>query len=250
MKSSVRPASGRAAGQRLERAYAGRPDRQHALGGLDPPPGGRAHLVALAVQAVPIEVVHGHRAEGVEPDVQGDPLDVEALEQLGREVEPGRRRGGRARLARENRLIALRVVELLVDVGRQAAPRPRGSPSSAIRQRPSPERLEQLDRPQPLPGAELAGRTRERLPLPAAERLEQEHLHLAAGRLAQPQSRRHDAGVVDHHQLAVQLLGELAEAALADLSARPLEDEQPRLVAAVERPLRDQLPRELVVQVA
>ena len=44
--------------------------------------------VALAVQLVILECLGRHRAEGVEPDVERDALDVERREQLGREVQP------------------------------------------------------------------------------------------------------------------------------------------------------------------
>ncbi len=142
----------------------------------------------------------------------------------------------------EDGLIALWVVQLLVDVGRKR----RLSGRLALQRDPPaslPERLEQLHRSQTLPRAQLARGTRQRLPLAAAERLDQKHLDLAARGPAQMQPRRDDTGVVHHHQLAVQLLGQLAEAALAHLPARALVHEQARLVALRTRPLRDQLER-------
>ena len=59
------------------------------------------------------------RPERVEPDVERHALDVELREELRREVQPGGRRGGRAALARIDRLVALRVAERLGDVRRQ-----------------------------------------------------------------------------------------------------------------------------------
>ena len=65
-----------------------------------------------------MHAVLGHRlcrerAERVEPDVQRHPLDVEAVEKLAREVETRGRGGGRALLARVDRLVALRISERL-----------------------------------------------------------------------------------------------------------------------------------------
>ena len=77
MKSSVRPASGapRASVSSTRTVVVPTAStrgaariRSHAASG---------DLVALAVQPVLVEVVHGERAERVEADVQRHPLDVE-----------------------------------------------------------------------------------------------------------------------------------------------------------------------------
>jgi hypothetical protein len=82
-----------------------------------------------------------------------------------------------------------------------------------------------------------------------AETLEQQHLGLSPVRPAQPQPRREDAGVVDDRQrVRRKLLGQLVEPAVADRAGRPLADQQPRVVAPLERALRDQLRGELVVE--
>ena len=65
------------------------------------------------------EIVHGHRAERVQSDVESHPLDVQAGEQFRREVEAGRRCGGRALVLRVDRLVALGIGERLGDVRRQ-----------------------------------------------------------------------------------------------------------------------------------
>ena len=60
--------------------------------------------------------------------------------------------------------------------------------------------------------------------------------------------RRHDARVVDDDELAVQLVRQLGEPPVPHRAGRPLVDEQPRRVAPRRRLLRDQLGRQLVVQ--
>jgi hypothetical protein len=64
------------------------------------------------------QVVHRDRTEGVEADVQRHTLDVQAPEHVLREVQPRGRRRRRPRLVRVHRLVALRVLERLVDVRR------------------------------------------------------------------------------------------------------------------------------------
>ncbi len=118
MKSSVRPVERRAAGERLEDAHRRRADGEHAVGGLDAGPGFGAHLVAFAVQRVILDAVDRERPEGVEADVERHALDVELREQLGREVQPRGRRGGRAGRSRIDRLVAVGVGERLGDVRR------------------------------------------------------------------------------------------------------------------------------------
>ena len=90
---------------------------------------------------------------------------------------------------------------------------PSGSPSSRRRQRPSPSVLEQLDRTEPLAGAQPPRRSRERFPHAVlSEPLEQQHLRLAAARPPQPEPRGHDTRVVDDDELAGELVRQLGEA--------------------------------------
>ena len=106
--------------------------------------------------------------------------------------------------------------------------------------------LEQLDRPVRLPGAQPPRRPREPLPLVALEPLEQEHL---AARPLDPDPRRHDPRVVhDRERPRRQLVRQVAEDAVAHLPAGPRVDEQPRLVPPLRRLLRDQLRRQVVVE--
>src|SRR5439155_25146443 len=105
-----------AANEGLERSHRRRPDGEHALGTADPRPRRGRDLVALAVDAMALEPVLAHRPKRVEADVERDALDVEAGEQLRREVQSRRRRGSRAGLARVHGLVALRVGERNGDV--------------------------------------------------------------------------------------------------------------------------------------
>ena len=57
-------------------------------------------------------------AKRVEPDVKRDALEVQAREQLRREMEPGRRRGSRPSLRGVDRRLALGILERLGDVQR------------------------------------------------------------------------------------------------------------------------------------
>ena len=101
------------------------------------------------MQRVRLELVDGERPERVEADVEGDPLDVEPGEQLGREVEAGRGCRSGPGVRGVDGLIPLRLRQGLVDVRRQrwlavglaVEPDP---PASLA------ERLEELDRPEPL----------------------------------------------------------------------------------------------------
>ena len=91
MKSSVRPASGPPAGDRLEHAHRRRADGEHALRARIRCQAAGSTAVPLAVDVVLLDDLRLQRPERVEPDVQGDALDVEAREELRREVQAGRR---------------------------------------------------------------------------------------------------------------------------------------------------------------
>jgi hypothetical protein len=99
------------------------------------------------------------------------------------------------------------------------------------------EQLEAAVRP---PRFQPPRRARERLPLGLRHALEQENF---AARLGDADPRGHDARVVDDDELAVQLLAEVGEDAVADVAGRPVVHEQPRCVAPLCRVLGDQLVR-------
>ena len=109
--------------------------------------------------------------------------------------------------------------------------------------------LDELDLAQPHPGPQALRRPGERLPEAVLQGLEQEDLRLAAGRTANAEARGDDARVVDDHERrAGQLVGQVAEVPVSDGPGGAIVDEKARLVAALERPLGDQLGREVVVE--
>src|SRR6202011_1913613 len=99
------------------------------------------------------------------------------FEQLGREVEPGRRSRRRAGPGRVDRLVALWLYERLGDVRRQRRlPR-----RLAVEQQPPAplaEVLDQLDGPVAAPRLQAPRRPREPLPQVALESFEEQHLAL------------------------------------------------------------------------
>ena len=123
---------------------------------------------------------------------------------------------------------------------------PAGSPSSLSAPAALAEVLEQLDRPVPPPRPQPPGRAGERLPDPVAERLEQEHLALRA---LDRDPRGHDPRVVDDDERIADLRRKIARTCGARPGPqRTVVDEQPRLVAPLGRVLRDQLGRQVVVE--
>ena len=179
--------------------------------------------------------------------MEGDPLDVEASEQLRREVEARGRRGGRAGLARVDGLVALGVVERLVDVRRQRrlAVRLAGRGADAT----GPRRAARAARPGRGAGRRAAAARAGRAPPRGRRR--------CARRAAPPplpppaveaHAGRDDAGVVDHHQLVESSSGSSLNRRCRTVAGRPLVHEQPGLVAPLGRVLGDQLRRQLVLQ--
>ena len=107
------------------------------------------------------------------------------------------------------------------------------------------ERLQQLDRAEPLPGPQLARGTGEPFPGPVlAEPLEQQHLRLAAARPLEPQPGRQHARVVHDDERPLGELGrQLVEAPVPRLAGLAVVDEEPRAVPPLGGLLRDQLAR-------
>ncbi len=162
----------------------------------------------------------------------------------GVKCRPGGRRGRGAGGSRVDRLIPGRVREGLGDVGRQRRRAGRlareAEPPAAFA-----EVLEELDRAVRGARFQPARRPGEALPLVAAEALEEQHL---AARRLDRDTRGHDARVVHDNELGMELRRQLGERAVPRLPCRAVVDEQPRRVPLRRRPLRDQLRRQLVVQ--
>ena len=123
--SSVRPSSCPDAAALSRARTRGRADGDDPVGGAARLPCGLGHAVALTVHGVVERVGRGDRLERVQADgeldrVDGDsPFPVISLDQLGGQVQPGRRRGGRARSPGIDGLVALGPIEAGRDVGRQ-----------------------------------------------------------------------------------------------------------------------------------
>ena len=113
---------------------------------------------------------------------------------------------------------------------------------------PLAEVLEQLDLTVARAGPKTPRRARERLPHAVADLLDQEHL---STRMLDRDPRGDDARVVDDaERVRRQQLGQLAEDVMRHLTGRARVDEQPRCVPALGRLLRDQLGRQVVVELA
>src|SRR5262249_20089177 len=99
-------------------------------------------------------------------------------------------------------------------------------------------------------GAAPAARARQRAPAAPVDRLEEQELHLAAAGIARQDPRRNHARVVDDEAITrSEQVGKLGEAVVLEAAACAVDDEQPRRIAGRRGGLRDQLGRQLVVEV-
>jgi hypothetical protein len=110
------------------------------------------------------------------------------------------------------------------------------------------QRLDQRDGTQALACAKAPRGPREGLPTPPAEALHQQHFDRAARLPAKLQARSDDPRVVDDRQVVLDELGKIGECTVFDGARRPSIDEEPRRVPPLGRPLRDELGREVVVE--
>ena len=82
-------------------------------------------------------------------------------------------------------------------------------------------------------------------------RADEKQLDLAAAFLAHQQAGREDPGIVEHQHVAgLQVAAQLVEARMLDRAGLAVDHLQPRLVAARQRLLRNQLGRQIVVEFA
>lgn len=233
---------------RLENADRRGAHREDARRRCDSRPRIRIHPVALSVEIVLFEPRGRHGTKGVEADVKRDAHRIEALEEPRCEMKAGGRSGRRPRPARIDGLVSGGVPQRLDNVRRERSLARRLALKS---EEPTtvPERLEELHRAQALPRPQTPARARETLPQPVGfGLLEKQDLDRASGRPAEPKPRGHDARVVDDDELVGEELRELGEDEMLDRGRIPPVHEQPRSVAVLERMLRDQIGRQLVVE--
>ena len=97
----------------------------------------------------------------------------------------------------------------------------------------------------------LAARLREAFPDAVSLVLEQQHLNRAAGRDTVPeQARRKHAGIIHHQTVAwPQKLNKIVKMPVRDLAGFPVKRHKPGGVAPLQRCLRDQLFRQIVIKI-
>ena len=217
-----------------------------------------------------LDLVLLDRSERAEPDVQrhiadADALGSDPLQKLRREVQT--RRGSRRRAVDlgVDSLVALLVLQLLLDVGRQrhlAEPLEHLKENSlvveayqavAVRQDLGDLRRQlAVAEAHPRTLAQVLARTHKALPHLIALVLQKQHLAgSAAGQTASQQSRRQNAGVIQDQAVPrPQKIRQLIKVVVRPLPRRLIETQQARLVALFQRRLRNQLRREVVVKIA
>ena len=253
--------------QQAERRGAGRDQSAPAA------PDARSRLFRdappLAVHPVLGRVLRADRQEGAGADMQGDggALDaarIQRRQQAGREMQPGRGRGDRARLAGEHRLVRVPVARVAafraLDIGRQRhgavrlKRRVEFRPFRRERQRDFPalpallqHRFEPAGKGDPVALAEPPPGPGEGEPAPLVEALVQQGFDCR--RAAPPvEARRDHARVVDNHEVArPEQVRQFGNAAVRE-SGRNMQ--QPRRVARLHRPLRDQPGGQVEIEIA
>lgn len=256
--------------------------RAHARGAHahDPAPAGARgvdrlrllgrHLIVLAVHVVVGDIFLLDRAECAQPHVQQhghdvDALGADALQQLGGEVQPGRRRGGAAVDLRVDGLVARAVRELFVDVGGKrhlAEPVEHVFKHALIEEaHRAPAVLADgqdlggqfaLAEHEARAGFGLLAGLEDDLPVRQIQAAQQQKLDGSARALLDAvQAGGNDARLVDHQHVAgVQVIGDVAEDAVLNLPAVPVVDEQAAAVARLCGRLRDEFLRKFVVKIA
>ena len=215
-----------------------------------------------------LDLVLLDRAERAKADVQRDIADLhthvrDLLQQLLREVQAGCRRGGAAKLAGIDRLVALLILQLCLDVRRQ---RHFAQPLEHLQKDAVIVKLYDLvavgdridDRGGELPvakrersaGLGLAARPGQALPLAVAKVAQQQHLDRTAGAAVAEQARRKHARIVEHKAVVrTQELRQLVKVMVCDSAGRFVQRQQPGGIAALERRLRDELLRQVKIKI-
>ena len=225
----------------------------------------------LRRQDVVLELLCLDRAKRARADVERELVDLDAatperVQDAGSEMKPGGRRGDRPRRPRVDGLVALAVLR-----GR------RREPSDVGRERWQAVCLHQLvERTvQPLDDARTVGvdaddaqsrrrrltdhelhadaatapRPHQRPPAAAVDRLDEQQLDRAPAGVPRHDPRRDHARVVDDEAVPwPQQVWKLGEPMVLEASATAIDHEEPRRVARRDGRLRDQLRRQVVVE--
>src|SRR5579875_74837 len=230
----------------------------------------RSHLVVLRLHPMAAHILALHRTEGARSHVQRDghhrdATAAELVQQAGGEVQARRgRRDGPVPL-RVHGLVVAGVPQGRLDVGRHRdladalqdlaelpavlqveEPRAPGRP----RADPGPQDPVREDEAGPRPHAPAW--PEERFPRPGGPRVvgpDEQRLDPSSGVPAPPQAHRQDPGVVDDQHVArSEVLGEVAEDPVLQGPPRAVEHQEPGAVPGPRRGLRDQVSRQLVVE--
>ena len=252
--------------QRLEGAAAGGAHRDDplavCLGLVDQVRCLLRQIVVFGVHLVLGDLVLLDRSEGAKANVQRhrrdvDPLCADLVQQFVGEVQPRGRCSGRTQLVGIDGLVALVVLKLRGDVGRQrhvadlleyrvdAFPLV-GKADQAVA---ALHRLQHLAGHQPVAKGELDPRLclftgfDQRFPDVLLLLFQQQHLDVPAGvGLDAVQARRDNAGVVDHQQVAwIQIVDDVIKMMVAARAALAVHHQQTRVVPRLHRRLRDLL---------
>ena len=252
--------------QRLQGAAAGSAHRDDplavCLGLVDQVRRLLRQIVVFGVHLVLGDLVLLDRPEGAKANVQRhrrdvDPLCADLVQQFVGEVQPRGRCSGRTQLVGIDGLVALVVLKLRGDVGRQrhvadllehrvdAFPLV-GKADQAVA---ALHRLQHLAGHQPVAKGELDPRLclftgfDQRFPDVLLLLFQQQHLDVPAGvGLDAVQARRDNAGVIDHQQVAwIQIVDDVIKVMVAARAALAVHHQQTRVVPRLHRRLRDLL---------
>ena len=205
--------------------------------------------------------------EGAQPDMKEHFRDLHALipdllQQFRRKMKSRGRCGGGAVLLAVYRLIPLGIAQFFVDIGRK---RHRPHAGEDILERAFKEKFhdalarighalhlerELLVDDELCPGTAFPARTDEYLPLVEGIALQKQDFHLAAvGREGEHARGQYPRAVENEHIACVQIIDDIAEDLMFDLSAVPVIDEKARRIPRLGGRLRDEFFRQIVPEV-
>ena len=185
------------------------------------------------------------------------------LQQLRREMQTGGRCGGAAQLLGVHGLIALRVLKLRLYVGRQrhfakalqhfeenALVMEADYPVPALGHAFHRSRKLTVAKGQLRAGLRLSARTAQAFPAAVPKVAQQHQLHAAAGESAADKSRGQYTGVIQNKAVPLpQQVGELIKMHMLNFTRSLIQMQKPRMVALLQRSLRDQLLRQIKIEI-